>query len=229
MCTVSFIPKNDGFYLTSNRDEDPLRETLPPQKTTLKNGVTLEAPIDKEKRGSWIATDNQGKVACILNGGFELHERQLPYAKSRGAFVFEAFEYDTFLDFMDGVNLNNIEPFTLILVDSFLQVLVWDGKKKHIQLLSKEIPHLWSSSTLYSPEIHERKLEIFDEFLQKGKVTAESILALHGIDGDDEFVLNLPYVKTVSTTQVIVNSEKAELTYFDRNLAEIASDTSKQP
>ncbi|QLE00077.1 NRDE family protein [Galbibacter sp. BG1] len=217
MCTVSYIPTSQGFYLTSNRDEDPLRETLPPQEVPLDSKNLLTAPIDKEKGGSWIATDNNGKVACILNGAFELHERKLPYAKSRGHYVLEAFQYPSFIDFMEQVELKNIEPFTLILIDNYLQVLVWDGVKKHMQFLSKELPHLWSSSTLYNDLQHKTKLAFFNNFLNNNEVNAASILKLHGTQ---DFMLNLPYVKTVSTTQVCVSSQETTLQYYPYNTKE---------
>ena len=41
MCTVSYIPNNNGFILTSNRDENPLRETESPQNIKLKKWRTV--------------------------------------------------------------------------------------------------------------------------------------------------------------------------------------------
>ncbi|WP_335966593.1 NRDE family protein [Galbibacter sp. PAP.153] len=216
MCTVSYIPTEKGFYLTSNRDEDPLRKTTSPQHVYMEDKLKLLAPIDTEKGGSWIATDNKSKVACILNGAFEKHQRKLPYRKSRGHFVFEAFESPSFLNFMQNVELQNIEPFTLILIDEHLQVLVWDGTKKHMHFLSKEIPHLWSSATLYNEEAHQKKLEVFQTFLATGNITSETILKLHGIHANNSFVLNMPQVKTVSTTQVEALNNSIGLTYYKK-------------
>lgn len=216
MCTVSYIPTKDGFYLTSNRDENPLRETLPPKSVDINAGVTLIAPIDKEKGGSWIATDSISRAACLLNGGFEKHKRKLPYAKSRGYMVFDAFKYTNFQTFIEDVNLENIEPFTLILIDDFLQVLVWDGNKKHIQFLSKTIPHLWSSATLYDEDTHNKKLAVFNVFLKNNTISSEAILTLHGVKSDTEFVLNFPEVKTVSTTQILKKGENTEMTYYQK-------------
>ena len=53
MCTVSYVPTPHGFFLTSNRDEDPNRKTLPIQKVKLSNGMEITAPIDFEKKGTW--------------------------------------------------------------------------------------------------------------------------------------------------------------------------------
>ncbi|WP_417444998.1 NRDE family protein [Joostella sp.] len=213
MCTVSYIPTKEGFYLTSNRDEDPNRKTLPPQTIKVAKNVVLKAPIDEEKGGTWIATNGTTKVACLLNGGFIKHERKTHYTKSRGHFVLESFKDASFLEFIESVSLANIEPFTLILIDDFLQVLVWDGTKKHIQFLSKSIPHLWSSSSLYDQKMHDLKLNMFESFIAEQNVTSNTILNLH----DNElFLLKKPQVETVSTTQLFKNAEGLSIDYFNR-------------
>lgn len=213
MCTVSYIPTNDGFYLTSNRDESPDRETLQIQEIKLSNGNIVNAPIDVEKKGTWIASDKTGKVACLLNGGFEKHKRKLPYRKSRGYFVLEAFEYNSFSEFINKTDLNNIEPFTIILVDNFLQVLVWDGEKKHRLMQDKSVPQLWSSCTLYTNNDHKKKHHFFMDSLKETKVNSKSIMEMHGLNTDTVFILNKPKVKTVSITQFVMNSKKSELMY----------------
>lgn len=213
MCTVSYIPTSNGFYLTSNRDERPDRETLQIQHIELSNGNKISAPIDVEKKGTWIASDHKGKVVCLLNGGFEKHKRKLPYRKSRGHFVLEAFEYDSFSEFINQTDLNNIEPFTIILVDNFLQVLVWDGKKKHRLMHDKNVPQLWSSSTLYTRDEHIKKHHFFMNSININKPDSKSILEMHGLHTNTPFILNLPQVRTVSITQFVMNPKKIELMY----------------
>ena len=116
MCTVSYIPLKNGYILTSNRDENPLRDTTLPQKRQLPNGETIIAPLDKQKRGTWIATNTRNKTACLLNGAYEKHKRILPYKRSRGHYVIEAFKHAKFRDFKSKSDLHNIEPFTMIFI-----------------------------------------------------------------------------------------------------------------
>lgn len=213
MCTVSFVPQKGGYILTSNRDESPNRKTFPPKTATLNNNITLIAPVDAEKGGSWIATDGLGRTACLLNGGFTNHQRRLPYRKSRGHFVFEAFEALSFSHFIENINLENIEPFTLILIYDELKVLVWDGGQKHVKLLNNKQPHLWSSATLYNREQHQEKLEVFNGFLADGNASPEALLQLHGVYQNTLFMLNREYVKTVSITQVVMKSGNSVLNY----------------
>ncbi|UNY97576.1 NRDE family protein [Zhouia spongiae] len=217
MCTVSYIPKGSGYILTSNRDESPLRVTYSPEEKELKNGTKIIAPIDSEKGGTWIATDGANKTACIMNGGFIKHKRQLPYRKSRGHIIYEAFSSETFGTFADNTDLCNIEPFTLVLVDeNKLSVLIWDGKEKHIQSLDSSKKHLWSSSTLYTREDHAKKMNYFQEFLRLNESDPENLLKLHGLYNDNLFVLDQPHVKTVSTTQVVVSNGESDLCYREK-------------
>lgn len=217
MCTVSYIPYKQGFVLTSNRDESPSRKTKIPQKIELKNGELLTAPIDEKNNGTWIAATNNDRVACLLNGAFIKHHRNLPYRKSRGLIVLEAFNYKSFSDFVAEVDLENIEPFTLILAEQDkLQVLIWDEEKKHHEVLDTKKPHLWSSSTLYNKEAHLNKLDFFNNFIENSVLTPEGILNLHGLYEDNLFILNRPAVKTVSVTQIIIDNNNDLL--LDYNL-----------
>lgn len=213
MCTVSYIPTSEGFFLTSNRDEDPDRKTLPVQDITLSNGDLLKAPIDFKGGGTWMASNQTGKVACLLNGAFVKHKRELTYRKSRGQFVFEAFEYPSFSDFIEKIELENIEPFTIILIDDFLQVMIWDGETKHRLMFDKNTSHIWSSSTLYTQEEHIEKYYFFMDSIKDITPDSETILKIHGIDKNTPFILDLPHVKTVSITQFVMNMDKTELTY----------------
>jgi len=214
MCTVSYIPNEKGFVLTSNRDENPLRETDAPKRVEIKNGELLTAPIDRENNGTWIAATNTNRVACLLNGAFIKHERRLPYRKSRGLIVLEIFEYESFSDFIAKVDLDNIEPFTLVLAEKDkLQVLIWDGKEKHHQVLDTNKPYVWSSSTLYDTAMRDEKLEFFNTFIKNALVSPNTILELHGLNVDNTFILDRPQVKTVSITQVVINADNMSIDY----------------
>ena len=215
MCTVTYIPVNNGFVLTSNRDEAPQRKTFPPGIWKLDNAGSIKAPKDGEKGGTWIAVEEEGRTACLLNGAFEKHHRNPPYAMSRGALIPMAFKAESFFHFYKNLHPEGMEPFTLILIDSDLQVLKWDGEKIQIQYLSMKQPHLWSSATLYSEEEHKHRVGVFNEFLETTEEKdIDQILHLHGLEGKDDFVLRHPEVQTVSITQVVVRGSKAEMNYY---------------
>lgn len=216
MCTVSYIPHASGFVLTSNRDEDPGRKTIPPVRWEQEGATRIEAPVDKEKNGTWIATDHQGRAACLLNGAFEFHHRNPPYRMSRGALIPMAFQADSFFEFFTELHPHGVEPFTLVLIDEHLMVIKWDGRKKQVQFLSKTKPQLWSSATLYSSEAHQHKLDIYTAFLKDhDSPGADDLLHLHGLHGAPHFVLRRPEVQTVSITQIIVDGSGSEMRYFE--------------
>ncbi|HMB64942.1 MAG TPA: NRDE family protein [Eudoraea sp.] len=218
MCTVSYIPTRKGYLLTSNRDEDPQRGTQLPEKTTLGNGMVITAPRDIKEGGTWIAMDENGRAACLLNGGFLKHIRHSNYRQSRGHFVIEAFEASDFEAFVESVFLRNIEPFTMLLIepDSILK-LVWDGSKKYIWELSPDAVHLWSSSTLYTPMQHAEKEHYFINSLKEKGLDRDQVLQIHGKDADTPFILNHHNVRTVSITQLIYDGKRASLDYYIKN------------
>lgn len=214
MCTVSFVPLSNGNYIfTSNRDESPLRKTLAPKKLVTKSNQAIWAPLDAVAGGTWIATDKKERLVCLLNGAFEKHLRKLPYRKSRGKIVLEAFDANNFTTYIQQLNLEQIEPFTLILVDEQLHQLVWDGTQKHITILSTKQAHLWSSATLYNREQHGQKLSYFKQALVP-QISPAAVLNIHGANKNTPFILEKTVVRTVSITQLVKQEEEISLEYI---------------
>lgn len=215
------MPLEDGFVLTSNRDENPKRKTSYPENVEVSNDISLMAPIDKEKGGTWIAADKKSlRLACLLNGGKTRHTHNPPYRKSRGHIVLEAFMPDNFSQFATNIFLEGIEPFTLLLADSNKLIeLIWNGKNKEINKKNMKSVHIWSSSTLYTPEQAQQKRIFFENYLTGIKPSSKALLNLHGVYGSKEFLLDRENVKTVSTTQVVLNTTGIKMHYHDYKLA----------
>ena len=177
MCTVSYVPLDNGFILTSNRDELSGRLTsLPPDFYLTENGLSLYYPKDPVGAGSWMAASEDERVVCLLNGAFHTHKHQPPYDRSRGLIVLEAFQYETPFDFYQGVNLKDVEPFTMIFVWAGLLVeFRWNGKEKHFLSLPNQ-PYLWASSTLYSDDVLALKRSWLTEYLQTNPEPAQEMM-----------------------------------------------------
>jgi uncharacterized protein with NRDE domain len=219
MCTVTFIPKaNQGFILTSNRDETPKRQPEGIYKD-LEKGLIY--PKEPSKGGTWICADQHNRLLCILNGAFEKHKHRPPYRRSRGLLVLDFFEYSSAQDFVDHYNFDGIEPFTLVIYEKGnLYELRWDEKKTHFTNLDAQQAHIWSSSTLYPPQIKELRESWFNEWqLSAENPMATEILKFHQTagNGDPENDLLMSrhggIVQTVSITQF--NSEKRTMLYLD--------------
>jgi hypothetical protein len=222
MCTVTYLPlKNEGFILTSNRDESPMRKTIPPQEY-IENDVALVYPKDALAGGTWIGTSDKNRLVCLLNGGFENHQRNTYYRMSRGVVVKNLLSVDDPVRYIKDFDFDNIEPFTVILVDWGKELvryeLVWDGTHKYFQELPQE-PRIWSSSTLYTADMKAERQEWFQEWLQDHReYHQEDILSFHqstdkGTAGTT-LKMKRPFVETVSVTSV-KKEDQLFLEYID--------------
>lgn len=223
MCTITFTPiSNHGFILTSNRDEAPGRETLPPEIYN-EDGVKLLYPKDAVAGGTWIGVSDRKRVASLMNGGFVAHEPKQSYRKSRGVVLKDILRLNDLKSEIEQYSFQDIEPFTVILVDwndgVRLFKLVWDGEKYHF---SEEplAPQIWSSSPLYPEVLKKKREKWFSEFLFKTiRPTADELLNFHKKSGDGDFnsslVMDREYVKTKSITQIVKNNDAISMRYED--------------
>ncbi len=221
MCTVTFLPLNDGeFIFTSNRDESPIRETINPEEY-VEEGVTLLYPKDKKAGGTWIGVSEKNRLVCLLNGGFEKHFHKGNYAFSRGVVVKKAMLSDDIHLFLSTFKLDDVEPFTLVVVDwnRSLQLLelVWDGKKRYVKELEKK-PRIWSSSTLYTAEMKMFREKWFAEWLVEHPVyLQDDVFEFHENStlGTKEISIKMKRsnVETVSTTSVEKRNDTVVMTY----------------
>ncbi|WP_166387969.1 NRDE family protein [Polaribacter sp. 11A2H] len=223
MCTVSYLPLGDNdFILTSNRDETPLRNTIPPQKY-VENGVELTYPKDQLAGGTWIGLSDKSRLVCLLNGGFKIHTRKSSYKMSRGIIVKNILSADNGVVYINNFDFTEIEPFTLVLVDwkNDLETyeLVWDGTVKHFNKLPQE-PKIWSSSTLYTEEMKEMRQVWFSNWLlDNNEFHQEKIVEFHqkenlGTLGTSP-KMKREFVETVSVTSVIKKNLDVKMHYLD--------------
>ena len=222
MCTVTFLPlSNTDFILTSNRDEQRLRETFHP-KIYEEDGVEMLFPKDKVAGGTWIGASSKKRLVCVLNGGFQKHKRKGNYSKSRGLIAKELLKENSLQPYLDNLDLLGVEPFTMIVVDwnnneLNLVEVVWDEHEKHLTTHKNE-PKIWSSSTLYTDEIKELRNYWFRQWLRENEFTSEAILQFHHTEtGDKEqsILMKRSYVETVSITSVKKLENSVEMVYED--------------
>ena len=221
MCTVTFLPLGkSNFILTSNRDEQKQRETLFPKKY-IEDNIELVFPKDKLAGGTWIGTSSTKRLVCVLNGAYENHKKKNSYKKSRGLIVKEILKDEDFITFIENLNLEGIEPFTLIIVDwnngLNLYELIWDEQHKQFSKLKNE-PKIWSSSTLYSSEIKEVREKWFKDWVANNEFSSNTILAFHTSEigaKEQSILMKRPSVETVSITSVKKEEAVIEMNYND--------------
>lgn len=223
MCTVTFIQLNEGFILTANRDEVITRKTaLKPEYFKVHKNKTLLFTKDKEKGGTWIATDGKDFSICLFNGAYISHEYNPPYRKSRGNIPIDFFSFSGIVEFTTRYDFSNIEPFSLVIVQHSplkAYLLIWDGDNTNLQLL-KNIPQLWASVTLYKPDIKNRKEIAFLNALNEKKNSLEDIVFLHKNttinDKQNDFIMKRnDGHQTVSISSIENKNGKARFYYED--------------
>ena len=224
MCTVSFVPNSkDGFILTSNRDETTKRGIASSPQVIHRNEMEILCPVDPLASGSWIAASKDGGITCLLNGAFKPHIRKLPYRMSRGIVVLDSLNYRSAEQFAEQYSLDNIEPFTMVLVrlnqGCELHELKWDGKKKYFSKLNTHQFHLWSSPTLYSQELMKQKEKTFKSKLEEvSEISPQALMEIHAEFLYEDWVKPPVRVEEVATLSITAIEENGEITMHYRDL-----------
>lgn len=223
MCTVTFLPKDNGdFIFTSNRDEQVDRKSLVPNFYEV-DGVHYLYPKDEKGGGTWIALSENERLVCLLNGAYEGHTPGGSYKYSRGLVVKQILEAENAKWAIEDIELDNIEPFTLITIDwSFMPIcieLIWDGVKKDIRILS-HTSKIWSSSTLYDKPIKAVREKWFEEFENiYPDASQEDVLNFHKNDtlGTEDISIKMKRsnVQTTSITSIKKSENTVSLYYLD--------------
>lgn len=224
MCTVTYIPSDNGYILTSNRDESPLRMTRAPSENQI-NGVRLWSPTDVNTGGTWFGVNEHLRSVCLLNGAFHQHQRKSFYPVSRGKIVLDILTTGNIYSYLDHFDFSPVEPFTLLITESFpsqnIREFRWDGEKMHEKELNPALSHIWSSATLYNEEQSALRKEWFNNWLVKYREHDDFNISMfhrsrHTQDEGINVIMNRNNcVRTVSITGLIIEQNHGSLTYHD--------------
>ncbi len=212
MCIVSIFSDNLGnFILTHNRDETILRPSSDGIQTHEIFSKSFTGPMDLVSGGTWIYY-SENYAVCILNGAYEKHSHRPPYRMSRGLVILQLLKYNSMDGFIDEVNLDGIEPFTMIMLNrnsDEKKILVWDEIQKYKEDVSEEKIIVRSSSPLYSIEEKSSHKQAFENL---EKLDSQTIFQLQ-----DELKMlennKFPTVQTTSITQIIQNHQQIDLKF----------------
>lgn len=177
MCTVIYSPQHDGYLLASVRDENPERTTYAPSFFE-RNQKRLLHPTDASRKGTWIGCTSENRSVVLLNGAFVNH---LPntrlYSESRGKMVLEAMQSARLKDVLEDRNLENFEPFTLLVFEAgTIHCLRWNGKERFLETPNPDEAHIWSSSTLYPKDQQLVRQRLFLQWMQSEGIRNEADL-----------------------------------------------------
>ncbi len=221
MCTVTFVRSGSQQIITSNRDEQVVRQAIEPRTYNIGN-KKITFPKDPKAGGTWYAADQLGNVIVLLNGAAETHQRTPPYRKSRGIILLEIFTADAPVILWNQIDLENIEPFTLILFQEVgISQMRWNGQEKELVFYDNSTTRIWSSATLYSKEVREARQRWFDQFMkERSSPTSEEMFDFHRHTKPDNKQNGLVidrkgFLKTISITQTIVGNRQLSMKHFD--------------
>jgi Transport and Golgi organisation 2 len=222
MCTVTYIPVQKGFYLTSNRDEKAtrLKSTIPKWYDFASGKILF--PKDGNAGGTWIALHENRNAMVLLNGGFQNHQYTPPYRKSRGLIYLDIFDHPKPVNAFEKINLLKIEPFTLIIrQQQQLFEAIWDGNEKVIKELDAKQSYIWSSVTLYPEQVINNRKKWFQNFhITNTEINKPAILNFHRFAGEgdkaNDVLMNRDNkIFTVSITMLHQEQENSNMHYFD--------------
>jgi uncharacterized protein with NRDE domain len=222
MCTVSFVYANDSFILTSNRDENVTRPSAIEPRMYQTETKKIIYPKDAKAGGTWFVVDEFGNVIILLNGGKTKHIVKEKYRLSRGLIVLELMFSNAIFSTWKTIDLTDIEPFTLVVLENKQLVqLQWNGEEKCTDNLHINQTYIWSSSTLYTTKIQQKREEWFYQYLkQNEEISAEKMKIFHKNtepkDAKNGLIINRDNLyKTLSVTQTVISENSVFVNHSD--------------
>jgi hypothetical protein len=149
MCTLSFIPKSNGYLLGMNRDEKIARgHGSPPYVRRLSSKDVLFP--SEENGGAWIGTNQYGIALALLNWNIPYLRQRA--RRSRGLIIPELLSSTNSAEINRGLTSYEVRecaPFRLVGVipnERTLLQLSWDGGHISRKTSSWQVRHWFSSS-----------------------------------------------------------------------------------
>lgn len=225
MCTITYLPYKNGYILTQNRDESPLRaDAIFPVEETV-HGQKIIYPKDPEGSGSWFVSAEKGLTLCVMNGVYHPHKKEGQYAHSRGLIPLHYLAFADAADFVKNYAYQKLEAFTLLACSPFgVDEFIWDeSDMNHFHHPSKAL--IFQSAPLYNAAQKAFRKSLFDDFLAQN--STKQILDFHTKPQTPDLALNILMdrnaVKTVSTIQRFFFSESNEVNYLKLGAKQLVS------
>lgn len=216
MCTVSWLHRDDGYHLLSNRDEKRTRSLALPPTVHAQGGLRIVAPTDRDFGGTWIGVNERGVSVCIVNGPPTPRDHQV--SLSRGLIVqglLDSASIDEVLERLTSAELGDVAPFQIVAIQPETPALVfnWDGSTRTADVNADTLMPLISSS--FDPEgVEVERRECFQGGGIADVHALERIHASHGVQPDAYSVcMHRPDAHTVSFSRVSVTPTAVQFAY----------------
>src|SRR6266566_6653524 len=240
MCTVSFLPSPQGFYLAMNRDEKRDRfAALPPEIVEFENHRVL---FPREPTGgTWISANDAGVCLALINW-HRIKREPNNGVHSRGEVIRKLVGISTSDEISTAVKklpLRKLRPFRLIAIVSAENRVIewrWNLNRLSVRKHSWESRH-WFSSSFDEPRAEVERAKVCASFVaggdDPGKGETSQRRAGTGVNaagysvkwlrqlhrshapkrGPFSICMHRPDAATVSYTEVSISASRATMRY----------------
>jgi hypothetical protein len=223
MCTVSFLPNSEGFFLAMNRDEKRDRFTsLAPMVVELE---AHRAVFPREPTGgTWISANDSGVCLALLNW-HRIKREPNNGVRSRGEVIRKLVGISTFDEISTAVKklpLRKLRPFRLIAIVSAENRVIewrWNLNRLSVRKHSWESRHWFSSSFDEATAEAERTRVCAAQLDKSAKRDVKWLRRLHRSHqperGPFSICMHRSDAATVSYTEVSVSALSVVMRYKD--------------
>lgn len=182
MCTVTWCRSRGAYELFFNRDERRARPDALSPRVQSAGAVRFLAPIDPQGGGTWLAVNDRGVAAGLLN----LYEREaaaMPASPlSRGLLIPSLMASSSARDLASAAAAGGhaqFAPFVLVAVDpDFALQVRWDGRRVETAALEKrDLPV--STSSFDTAAVLARRRARWTELVGGGLASPAVLEAYH--------------------------------------------------
>jgi hypothetical protein len=226
MCTLTFVPTDDGYLVGMNRDELFIRPAALPPKLFERRGIEMVYPREPSD-GTWIVCNGRGNLLGLLNWNRSESRNLGEKPRTRGLVIPELLgmtDSSTTDTHFQQMNLDGLFSFRLVgvfLTEKVINEWRWDGTTRQILRLSWARKHWFSSSLSDSYAEKERGRTCA---AAAGEPAAGSEGWLRGLHrshlpapGPFSVCVHRPDAATVSYTEVRCGGAQISMDYLDGN------------
>jgi len=221
MCTITFIPRLDGYALAMNRDERLTRVTaLPPANCRI--GACEVVCPSEPGGGTWIGLNDTGACLGLINW-YSVPARVRGKSVSRGDVVRSALAADSARVLEEALSrwsLCRVNPFRLIgIFPGANEVVEWRWNRNHLA----RVEHAWRINTWISsgfdePGAQQTRNKTFTRALRRDSTLGlDWLRRLHRSHeperGPYSTCMHREDAATVSYTEVVVSQRTAVMRY----------------
>ena len=220
MCTLTFIPKPQGYLLGMNRDERLTLELALPPATVTASGLPAVYPRE-QGGGTWIGSNSSGITFALLN------QNPAPHApakeRSRGVIIptlLGCWRFPEAMRRFQRTELRGLLPFALVGIFPAEQIIShcqWDGRELQFCRIGWDVHHWFSSGVSDEMARKVRGCTCHAAWRRRDAASAEWLRRLHAshspVRGSFSICVHRPDAATVSYTEVAFTGGELTMRY----------------